>query len=89
MEACVYRVYKIEPDIGLPYASPARNDWSTQFDELKLAVRLNRSSLSAKYCSRVPLARQAALLLKLVADEMSHLPTGRTYLTHLRKGRLI
>jgi hypothetical protein len=37
MEACVYRVYKIEPSIGWPDVSRTREDCSTQFDKLKLA----------------------------------------------------
>jgi hypothetical protein len=42
MEACVYRVYKIEPGIGLPYASPTiRDEWATQLGELNFSVRLN------------------------------------------------
>jgi hypothetical protein len=41
MEACVYRVYKIEPGKGWPDFSPTRGNRSTQFDELKLAMRLN------------------------------------------------
>jgi hypothetical protein len=38
MEACVYRVYKIEPSLGPPYASSTCHDWSTKFDELKFAA---------------------------------------------------
>jgi hypothetical protein len=39
MEACVDRVYKIEPSLGPPYARSTRDDWSTKFDELKFAAR--------------------------------------------------
>jgi hypothetical protein len=49
MEACVYRVYKIEPGTGWPDVSPTRGNCSTQFHKVKLAVRLNGFSLSVKY----------------------------------------
>jgi hypothetical protein len=56
MEACVYRVYKIEPGIGWPDVSPTRGNRSIQFDELKLAVRLNGFSLSLKCLFARPVA---------------------------------
>jgi len=56
MEACVYRVYKIERGMGWPDVSPIRGNCSTQFDELKLAVRLNGFSLSVKCLFARPVA---------------------------------
>jgi hypothetical protein len=56
MEACVHRIYKIEQGIAWPDVSPNRENCSTQFDELKLAVRLNGFSLNVKCLFARPVA---------------------------------
>ena len=54
MEACVYRVYKIEPGVRWPDVSLARGNCSTQFDELKVAVRLNGFFFECEVFVRAP-----------------------------------
>jgi hypothetical protein len=56
MEACVYRVYKMEPGVRWPDVSLARGNCSTQFDELKFAVRLNGFFVNVKYLFARPVA---------------------------------